>query len=206
METSRWQRLEALFAEAIELPHTARGAFVERRCGDDLALREELRTLLDAHATEDGLLDRPPSRGVATGAAVSETLPEGTRIGAWRVGALIGIGGSGEVYFATRADGGFEQLAALKRLYRDAAPDLLRFAAERQILASLEHPGIARLLDGGVASDGRLYAVGRARRRVLAHRLLRRDPAPISAHDSHCSCRSATSWPTPIATSSSIAT
>jgi non-specific serine/threonine protein kinase/serine/threonine-protein kinase len=85
--------------------------------------------------------------------------PPGTRIGVWSLGALIRRGGSGEVYSATRADGAFEQAVALKLLYREATPDIERFHAERQILASLDHPGIARLVDGGVADDGHLYAV-----------------------------------------------
>jgi tRNA A-37 threonylcarbamoyl transferase component Bud32/tetratricopeptide (TPR) repeat protein len=160
VDPDAWERLERLFAEAVELPADRRAAFCQQRCGDDPALRVELESLLAAHAAEDGLLDRPASLGVRSGRpAYPELLAEGTRIGVWRVGTLLDRGGSGEVYFATRDDGAFDQKVALKRLYREAAPDLARFQAERQILASLEHAGIARLLDGGVASDGRMYAV-----------------------------------------------
>lgn len=158
MEPSTWQKLEDLFAEAIALPPERRAAFCDRACGDDAVLRDELRSLVDAHDAEDNPLDRPVLSG-RSGGGPPETLAEGTRIGVWRVGALIDIGGSGEVYFASRADGAYEQRVALKRLYRETAPDLARFLAERQILASLDHPGIARLVDGGVADDGRLYAV-----------------------------------------------
>ena len=158
MDAARWQTLETLFAEAVELPIAKRAAFCERACADDPALLEELRSLLSAHETDESLLDRAPTLP-AGDAALPAAVSPGTRIGVWRLGALIRRGGAGEVYSATRADGAFDQAVAFKLLYREAAPDIERFHAERQILASLDHPGIARLLDGGVADDGRLYAV-----------------------------------------------
>src|SRR6202034_4140737 len=72
---------------------------------------------------------------------------------------LLGRGGMGEVYEATRADGDFEQKVAIKLLQREAAAQLERFQAERQILARLEHSGIARLYDGGITADGRPFMV-----------------------------------------------
>ena len=161
-------------------------------------MRDELWSLLEAHAVDGDGFERlargeraapfshdGPSAPMADALsdALSDVLSVGTRIGVWRVGQLINVGGAGEVYFATRADGAFEQRAALKRLHRETAPDHARFLAERQFLASLDHPGIARLLDGGVADDGRLYAVVeyvdglpliehcRVRRADLAYRL-----------------------------------
>ncbi len=89
----------------------------------------------------------------------SGELASGTRFGAWRIGALIDRGGSGEVYVASRADGAFRQKAALKLLQHGAVAEASRFQSEREILARLEHPGIARLLDGGVYRDGRPYMV-----------------------------------------------
>jgi len=86
-------------------------------------------------------------------------LPEGTRFGPWSLQHLIGRGGAGEVYFAVRADGAFRQRAAIKVLQRGAVAEATRFKAERDILARLEHPGIARLLDGGMHADGRPYMV-----------------------------------------------
>ena len=85
----------------------------------------------------------------------------GTLVGPYRLRALLGRGGMGEVWEAERADGQFEQVVALKLLKRgmDSAAVLTRFLRERQILARLEHPNIARLLDGGVAADGRPYLV-----------------------------------------------
>ena len=158
MDAATWQKLEQLFADAIARPANDRAAFCDEACAGDSALREELRTLLEAHDADQSMLDRPP-RANGVGGAPHDVLAEGTRIGVWRVGVLIRRGGAGEVYYATRADGAFDQVVALKRLYREAAPDVERFHAERQILASLDHPGIARLLDGGVAEDGRPYAV-----------------------------------------------
>jgi tetratricopeptide (TPR) repeat protein/predicted Ser/Thr protein kinase len=90
---------------------------------------------------------------------VSGELPAGTRLGPWQVQRLIGRGGSGEVYLAARADGAFQQKVAVKLLQQGAVAESSRFQSEREILARLEHPGIARLLDGGVHRDGRPYMV-----------------------------------------------
>ncbi|MEJ0038521.1 MAG: protein kinase [Gammaproteobacteria bacterium] len=86
-------------------------------------------------------------------------LAEGTRLGPWRLMHLLGRGGAGEVYFAVRADGAFQQKVAIKVLHRGAVAESERFQAEREILARLEHPGIARLLDGGLRSGGQPYMV-----------------------------------------------
>ena len=86
-------------------------------------------------------------------------LPPGTRLGVWQIENLIDRGGAGEVYAARRADGTFDQRAALKLLRHGAVAEASRFHIERDILARLEHPGIARLLDGGVSRDGRPYMV-----------------------------------------------
>ena len=158
MDAVNWEALERLFAEAVDLPADKREAFCDRACAGNALLRGELRSLLQAHEDGSRLLDGTPGVGAAASPAPATRGP-GTRIGVWSLGELIRRGGSGEVYSATRADGAFEQAVALKLLYREAAPDVARFHAERQILASLDHPGIARLLDGGMADDGRLYAV-----------------------------------------------
>src|SRR6185369_5100319 len=86
-------------------------------------------------------------------------LAEGTRLGPWRLQHLIGRGGTGEVYLALRADGAFQQKVAIKVLHRGAVAETARFQAEREILARLEHPGIARLLDGGMHAGGQPYMV-----------------------------------------------
>ena len=157
MDPQRWQRLESLFEAALAQPRAKRDAFCTHECGGDRELLAELRSLLRAHDTQGGPLDSPPSLTRRGDGFV--VLPPGTRVGVWRLGELIGRGGAGEVYEATRADGNFEQRVALKLLQREAAREFARFQVERQILARLEHPGIARLLDGGLSDEGRPYAV-----------------------------------------------
>jgi len=152
----RWVRLERLFAEALVLPEAARVAFLERNCSDDAGLRSEIEELLRSHDAP-GVLDGAPQPPEPV--ALQPSLPAGTCLGPWRIHELIGRGGMGEVYAATRADGAFEQRVALKLLRYEAVGEMGRFHAERRILARLEHPGIARLLDGGMAPDGRPYTV-----------------------------------------------
>lgn len=156
MRKERWQQIEQIFADAVDQPLSSRAGFLDRSCGSDADLRRELEGLLHAHESS-GVLDRGVISSGVTQAIAS--VPEGTQIGHWQVGNLIGRGGMGEVYSARRADAAFEQRAALKLLRYEAAGQLDRFHSERQILARLEHPGIARLLDGGTTSDGRPYTV-----------------------------------------------
>ncbi|HEV7490679.1 MAG TPA: serine/threonine-protein kinase, partial [Rhodanobacteraceae bacterium] len=104
-----------------------------------------------------GILDEAPR--FAESPSVQPSLTAGASLGPWRIERMIGRGGMGEVYLAHRADGAFEQRVALKLLRRESGGEMPRFHAERKILARLEHRGIARILDGGVAADGRPYTV-----------------------------------------------
>ena len=156
MQVELWKRVERLFAKALELPPPARTAFLDEHCAGDATLRAEIDALLRAHEAT-GILDRVAH--VAPSVAPTASLAEGAGVGHWRIGHLLGRGGMGEVYAATRTDGGFEQVAALKLLRHEAVAHVERFHDERRILARLEHPGIARLLDGGLARDGRPYTV-----------------------------------------------
>lgn len=158
MSTERWDLLAEHFDAALSLPREHRRAFVERICANDPELRAELVSLLDSSDAASHFLESPEESGAAEPAA-GETLEIGSRLGSWRIERFIGRGGMGEVYEVRRADGQFEQRAALKVTRREAAKLLDRFNAERQILARLDHPGIARLLDGGMTPDGRPYAV-----------------------------------------------
>lgn len=146
---AEWNTLEQLLDAVLEKPEPERAAFL---AAQELSapLREELDRWLAAEMeSRDFLVSAPPG----------ELLAAGEQLGNWRVLARIGRGGSGEVYRVERADGSYEQQAALKLLARPEEPDdLRRFAAERRLLARLEHPDIARLLDGG-AHQGRPYAV-----------------------------------------------
>jgi serine/threonine-protein kinase len=136
-----------------------RAAFLSRVCGDDLEMRAEIESLLAADAEAAGFLGRP-AVSVAAPPPPPATLV-GRRLGHYRVGAKLGEGGMSTVYLAVRADDAYRQKVALKVLGGGAdRPDLsARFRAERQILASLDHPGIARLLDGGTTRDARPYIV-----------------------------------------------
>ncbi len=155
MQHELWTRLEQLFAEVTAQQPVDRDAFLARSCGGDTELRRELDELLRAHDAV-GVLDRVTR---ANDSAPQPSLIAGTCLGSWRIDNMIGRGGTGEVYAATRIDADFEQRAAVKLLRFEAVGQLDRFHAERRILARLEHPGIARLLDGGTAPDGRPYTV-----------------------------------------------
>jgi serine/threonine-protein kinase len=166
MDAQRWRRISALFDEIVELPESERGVAIDRACTIDPTLREELTALLrrDAEAERDAptLLHAAGHVAVAwadQGDADRDHEVAGLAIGRWRVLRELGRGGMGVVYLAERADGQFEQRAALKliRTDGDSAGLRRRFLRERQILADLEHPSIARVLDGGIAEDGRPY-------------------------------------------------
>jgi eukaryotic-like serine/threonine-protein kinase len=156
MEISRWRRLEVIFDEAAALPAGERAAFLSRACGEDLEMQREIESLLAADARAAGFLGLP----IVAASAPPLTLV-GRRVGHYRVEAKLGEGGMSTVYLAVRADDAYQQKVALKVLgYGADRSDLsARFRAERQILASLDHPGIARLLDGGTIDDGRPYLV-----------------------------------------------
>jgi len=148
-------RVDELLDDLFDLPETERIANLRARRIEDSVVLAEVESLLRAASAAGGFLAMPPQ------SLAHAEPPEGLglRLGAWRTIRLIGRGGVGEVYEARRADGNFEQRVAIKLLQREAAAQLERFQAERQILARLEHPGIARLYDGGVAEDGRPFMV-----------------------------------------------
>jgi eukaryotic-like serine/threonine-protein kinase len=149
-------RVDALLDEMFDLPEAQRIANLRARRIEDSAVLAEVESLLRSASASDGFLAIPP-KPPAEDLTADGTL--GLRLGAWRITRLLGRGGMGEVYEARRADGNFEQKVAIKLLQREAAAQMERFHAERQILARLEHPGIARLYDGGVTEDGRPFMV-----------------------------------------------
>jgi eukaryotic-like serine/threonine-protein kinase len=158
MDAKRWCLIEEHFHAALALWGDKRAEYVAHVAQSDPELRMELESLLGTSEATSGFLDEPVRVPYGTAAIASEPLAMGSRLGAWRILRLIGYGGMGEVYEAERADAPFEQRAALKLTNRQATNLLARFNRERRILARLDHPGIARLLDGGVAPDGRPYA------------------------------------------------
>ena len=159
MAPLRWSRIGELFDRASTLPETEQIAFLEKACAGDAALIHDVRSLLDADRDTHALLDRE-TIGIGTWIEEVEAYePLDEHVGAYQIVRLLGTGGMGRVYLADRADGLFEHHVALKVVKRgmDSDPILRRFASERQILARLEHPHIARLLDGGVTPDGRPF-------------------------------------------------
>ena len=161
MDAERWERIQTLFMAALERDAAEGAALLDEACAGDPALRREVEALLRAHedshalAIENRLLNAEP-----IDAPDPETLL-GARVGPYRLQRLLGQGGMGEVYLAERADAQYQQQVALKliRPGLHTAEVVRRFRAERQILARLTHPHIARLLDGGVTDDGRPYLV-----------------------------------------------
>jgi eukaryotic-like serine/threonine-protein kinase len=146
-------RAESVFDRALDLSMQERAAFIERACGHDAALRAAVLKLLQAHERADGVLEGTPRALLA-----SDDAP--TRLGPYRVLREIGRGGMAIVYDAERDDGQFRRRVAIKIIRGDSDASLReRVLAERQILASLDHPNIALLLDGGVTPDGRPYLV-----------------------------------------------
>jgi serine/threonine protein kinase/Flp pilus assembly protein TadD len=158
----RWEKVQELFSRAVELPEAERDAFIAREAGSDAELRKELVELLAC--------DSGPSTGPLTqalGAALDATTRDrrkallGRKVGNYKLVSVLGHGGTGTVYLGERADRQYSAQVAIKIV--DSATlqgELgLRFRAERQILASLNHTNIARLLDAGETEDGQPYLV-----------------------------------------------
>ncbi len=162
MNPRPWSEVKQLLDEAIALDRAERRSFLERACNGDAELRRELESLLASHDDAGtGFLKNPAADLKAMTAAAPAPSREGRRIGVYQVLEQIGSGGMGEVYSAVRADGQYTKKVAIKlvRGGYDSRFVLERFRNERQILATLDHPNIARLLDGGTTEDGVPYLV-----------------------------------------------
>ena len=160
MSGHNWDQIQEIFFKTADLPDSERDAFLARACGGDAGLRSEVESLLRADAAGDSAI------AAAIGSEVSALLDDqtslvGTRMGPYRLLKEIGRGGMGAVYLGERDDELYRKLVAVKVVKRgmDSAEVLARFRHERQILAGLEHPYIARLIDGGTTPDGRPFFV-----------------------------------------------
>jgi tetratricopeptide (TPR) repeat protein len=155
--TESFLRIEAIFHEALAAPVEEIAELVDSRCNGDPEMVAEVWALLEACEAEELLA---ASRRVDQGAG-RESQAEARPIGPYLLDRLLGRGGMGAVYLAHRADGQFEQKVAIKLIDLPLATSVFqkRFRQERQILAGLQHPYIARLLDGGVTAAGDLYLV-----------------------------------------------
>ena len=156
-------RAVELFNEALEQPAPARAAFLDRACNGNPALRARIQSLLDAHAQADGFLasptvDQPPPPAAPPPAAASEQ--PGAVIGRYKLLQRIGEGGFGTVYMAEQ-EHPVRRRVALKvvKLGMDTRQVVARFEAERQALALMDHPNIAKVLDAGATETGRPYFV-----------------------------------------------
>lgn len=160
MNAEKWQKVKSILEVAIEIAPAARDSFLEKACGADEDLRREVKALLDFEDAPSGLLDQNAFSAVTgNGDGARDFL--GKQIGSYKITDELGAGGMGLVFLAERADGAFEQKVALKLIKRGMDSDaiLRRFVNERQILASLEHPNIAHLVDGGTTDNGSPYFV-----------------------------------------------
>ncbi|HUQ80950.1 MAG TPA: serine/threonine-protein kinase [Gemmatimonadaceae bacterium] len=154
----RFRRVDEIFEAALDLGPDERAAHVARACGDDVALRTEVLALLDAYDRSAGFLDAPAVEMVAE---LMDDAPNGAltapeRVGPFRIVRELGHGGMGTVYLAEREGEEFQQRVALKLVRHAGRSEAIvnRFVEERRILALLEHPGIARFIDGGVTANG----------------------------------------------------
>src|SRR6185437_629941 len=165
MTPERWRKVEEIFQAAVELLPEERSRYVAQVCANDTTLRRDVESLLSQHDSAGELLDQPfygDTEFSVLGSFVEETDPMiGRRLGTYRVEREIGRGGMGAVYEASRADNEFNKRAAIKLVKRGMDTDFIlrRFRKERQILAALDHPHIAGLLDGGTTEDGLPYFV-----------------------------------------------
>jgi eukaryotic-like serine/threonine-protein kinase len=162
MTPERWQQIRGVFDQASTLSVAERAAFLDQACTADAELRDEVESLLLSDDKAGTAFLNTPAIDLTQGPR-SAPIPSrvGRRIGAYNILEEVGHGGMGEVYRAGRADGQYEQAVAIKlvRGGYDTASVLERFRHERQILASLDHPNIARLLDGGTTDEGFPYLV-----------------------------------------------
>ncbi|MHC5005611.1 MAG: protein kinase, partial [Planctomycetota bacterium] len=162
MSLQHWPRARRILEDALERPTEVRRAFVAAACAGDRALRAEVESLLD-HDEPSSTFLAPPDRGAAKRVAALAGAHEavGGRVGPWRLTGVLAAGGMGVVYAAERADAQYDKVVAVKVLHAGAptARTAARFRRERRILARLEHPNIARLIDGGTTADGRPYIV-----------------------------------------------
>ena len=161
LETEKWNKAKEIFQTALVLAAAERREFIEREASGDEEIKREVETLLEAYE-EAGTFIVAPVASIADFVESGQNASAvGREIGAYQILREIGRGGMGSVYLAQRADKEFQKKVALKLIKRGFDTDEIvrHFRNERQILANLEHPNIARLLDGGATSDGLPYLV-----------------------------------------------
>lgn len=159
MTPEHWQRLQSLFNDIVDLDNDAQKAYLDKYCAHDSQLRREVEYLINSDHSRENTIKKTIEREVNRALCIN-ALP-GERIGTYRLLNEVGYGGMGVVFLAERADDEFNKKVAIKLLRYTLISDeeKQRFRNERQLLADMEHPGIARLLDGGTRDDGSPYIV-----------------------------------------------
>lgn len=161
MTPDTWRRVESIFRQAIQTPEPERGAYLQDACSGDTEIRVFVDQMLAADTRSDQHLREAISNAAETIADGAANGWDGRMLGAYRIEGRIAAGGMGVVFLARRSDAQFERQVAIKLLSSPLASDEARrrFRAERQILANLNHPNIAQLLDGGTTDEGVPYLV-----------------------------------------------
>ena len=159
MTSEEWQHVKEVLNEALEIPRDERSGFLDRATAGDGHLRAEVESLLASYDDAGTFIEEPATAPPKLTAP--ESLRPGADLGPYRVVQLIAEGGMGAVYQAVRVDDLYRKVVAVKVIRRGVYGEyaLKRFDTERQILAHLDHPAIAKLLDGGTTPDGRPYFV-----------------------------------------------
>ena len=157
MDAERWRRVQELFLRAVDLPAAEQQSLLAAECSADAGLRAELERMLAGDGTGDDAF----SRMEAHTQAPTRDPRVGQAVGAYQLTERLAAGGMGVVYRGQRTDGLFQQEVAIKLVRSERASDWVvrRFEFERRMLAGLQHPGIARLYDGGTTADGCPYFV-----------------------------------------------
>ncbi|HEY6186653.1 MAG TPA: protein kinase [Pyrinomonadaceae bacterium] len=163
MDPESWKKVEEIFESALQRAPDERSAYLEIACRGDESLRSQVETLIESYERAGSFIEAP-ALGVDSIPTLVDDAPTGMigkRIGSYKLVREIGRGGMGSVYLAVRADSEFQKRVAIKLIKRGMDTDFIirRFRHERQILASLDHSYIARLLDGGTTEDGLPYFV-----------------------------------------------
>jgi len=152
-----WKKLQEIFEKAILIPKEEHEKYLDAACLNDAEMLKTVKKLLNADAKNAALEEDPYSIKLKS----IDSQLTGSTIDGWEIKEQIGTGGMGTVFYAEKTSDGFQQQVAFKIVKKGMDSEIIvnRFRQERQILASLDHPNIARLIDGGVTNDGRLYFV-----------------------------------------------
>jgi len=155
----RWKQIQDIFDSALDKPTADRNAFIDQTCAADASLRDEVLSLIRSFEGHKDFLEQPIAPLAFSEKPVDRM--EGRMLGPYQLTRCIGKGGMGTVYAASRADKEYHKEVAIKLVRQGMDTDdiLRRFRQERQVLAGLDHPNIARLLDGGTTEEGLPYLV-----------------------------------------------